>query len=184
MKADFVQFQIDYLLALVKETASKVSFNLALTGVSKERPRFNKTTGKAYTAAGTRAFEEKVRAFAANKFKSPMQGSLKCTIYVYDQMPNYMVNDPLLKAAALAKIIRPERGDLDNKVKAVTDALNGVAYYDDKQISEHDDKRFYTDASAYIAVSLELVGLTKVQVLEIKRQLQNDRNASSGPTVG
>lgn len=51
------------------------------------------------------------------------------------------------EVAVTIHIYRPiKRGDLDNRLKVVIDALNGVAYGDDKQIIElhafrHDDKQ-------------------------------------------
>lgn len=49
------------------------------------------------------------------------------------------------QAAALADDIRPTtKPDCDNIIKIVLDALNGVAYYDDKQVVSVVCKKYYS----------------------------------------
>ena len=50
------------------------------------------------------------------------------------------------KERMLTGEIRPtKKPDMDNIVKAVADALNGIAYEDDKQIIECSIKKYYTE---------------------------------------
>lgn len=44
------------------------------------------------------------------------------------------------------KVIRPtKKPDMDNIIKIIADALNGIAYYDDSQIVDTAVRKFYSD---------------------------------------
>jgi Holliday junction resolvase RusA-like endonuclease len=92
---------------------------------AKERPRFSMKGGYAYTSAKTRTFEDLVKTYYKGpKFEGPVSLALtfsptRVTVCV-TEMPD---TEP-------SKL----RGDVDNYVKSVSDALNGLAYDDDKQI--------------------------------------------------
>ena len=53
--------------------------------------------------------------------------------------------------------------DIDNVVKLVMDALNGVAYDDDKQVVRQYAEKRYTDGEPYIAVRVSPYPMTQVQ---------------------
>ena len=80
--------------------------------VPKERPRV--VNGHAYTPSRTRVYEKAVRILAGAQWREPLAGPVEVEVCVW--MPDY------------------RRRDLDNCVKAITDALNGIAYADDSQI--------------------------------------------------
>lgn len=83
--------------------------------VPKGRPRMNTKTGRAYTPERTKAAERTVAEYAmANRagLGMPWEGTLKVTM----------------------SFVASKQGDLDNYTKLVLDALNGVAYLDDRQI--------------------------------------------------
>ena len=97
---------------------------------AKQRPRMSKR-GFAYTPKTTALHE----AAIAEMYKGPLfaEGDLAVRLrFVHDQIeleiervqPNPEVEQPVKRL----------RGDIDNYVKSVLDALNGVAYSDDKQI--------------------------------------------------
>ena len=65
-------------------------------------------------------------------------------ITAYYKIPNG--TNKAKKAEMLTGKIRPlVKPDFDNVVKAVCDALNGIAYDDDKQIVEARVMKFYSD---------------------------------------
>lgn len=85
--------------------------------VPKGRPRFGR--GRTYTPAKTAAYEELVRLTAVDSRNRQdwrkLTGPVKCTLRFYGANPT---------------------ADIDNLVKAVFDGLNGVAWEDDRQVSE------------------------------------------------
>lgn len=74
-----------------------------------------------------KAEKEKFAGFGANP--------IKVGIYYYKRMPKGMPKKK--RAEALATRLKPTtKQDLDNVVKTVLDALNGIAYDDDSQVVE------------------------------------------------
>jgi Holliday junction resolvase RusA-like endonuclease len=84
-------------------------------------------------------------------------------VAIYDPIPKSY--NALRKAAAELGLINPPVGDLDNKVKAITDGLNGVAYIDDKQINCIEATREYGDHHM-IFVRVERNGLSLEELRE------------------
>lgn len=93
---------------------------------SKDRPRMTKT-GHTYTTKATRQYEE---AFAA-EYKGPCfaEGHLRVKL-IFDIHKTVVVIEPIENLFTESKL----RGDIDNYAKSVLDALNGVAFKDDKQV--------------------------------------------------
>ena len=91
---------------------------------AKERPRFSKQ-GYAYTSKKTRSFEDLVKQYYKGpKFEGPV--SLAITFSTKRVM------------VCVTEMIDTEesglRGDVDNYIKSISDAMNGIAYENDRQI--------------------------------------------------
>lgn len=103
----------------------------------KERPRFDSRTRRAYTPAKTRAYEDRIaRAFRhaaiAEDFEI-ISGPVELTIVAGFPVPKSYSQKS--RASCLQGTQSPtKRPDADNIEKAVADALNGIAYFDDAQI--------------------------------------------------
>ena len=94
----------------------------------KERPRLGRR-GRVFTPERTTQAEAAIAKHWRRKFgrRKPLEGPVMLEID-FDKHGQWIKVSPIDEPHIL-------RGDLDNYVKLVGDALNGVAYLDDKQIS-------------------------------------------------
>ena len=93
---------------------------------SKQRPRSTRS-GHTYTPKETREYEKLIsKAYSGVVFA---EGPLHVTL-VFDNEKTEITIKELKPKRVSSKL----RGDIDNYAKAILDALNGVAYTDDKQI--------------------------------------------------
>ena len=53
------------------------------------------------------------------------------------------------------KIYPTKKPDVDNIIKIIADALNGVAYNDDKQIVMCNCGKYYTDSEPFVCVYIQ-----------------------------
>lgn len=126
----------------------------------KQRPKVyrNKYTGKphAITPRQTVEYENNVKASfyeACDGEKFFLTGAVQMTVNVYVAIAKSTPKKTREKmlTGELKPITRT--GDLDNLFKAITDALNGVAYNDDSQIIEATIRKFYAEeAKAEITI--------------------------------
>ncbi len=100
--------------------------------VAKARPRV--TGHVTYTPGKTKNYETLVKELYFVKHKQTLlEGELKINIKAYFKIPKSTSKKK--KAEMNSGKIRPtKRPDIDNVIKSITDALNGVAYDDDSQI--------------------------------------------------
>lgn len=91
----------------------------------KQRPRFT-FRGQTYTPKETREYEALIKLMAKAMYKgNPLEGALKVRLMFF------------VKRGKTVRLTLPHRKpDLDNFIKSVTDALNGVVWWDDAQIVE------------------------------------------------
>jgi crossover junction endodeoxyribonuclease RusA len=94
---------------------------------AKQRPRTTVKSGKAvtFTPPETREAEKRIRE---QWTAPPEEGPISVIVVFRDTDFDIEV------AAADEPVSKKLRGDLDNYAKTVLDALNGVAWVDDKQI--------------------------------------------------
>lgn len=119
---------------------------------AKQRPRFN---GKfAYTPANTVTYENWIKAcyLRFNDDKELLNGALRVEIEAFFEIPHStslknqlkMIHDEILPS------IKP---DADNIAKSILDALNGIAFKDDKQVVELLVKKHYsTEPKAVVTI--------------------------------
>lgn len=108
----------------------------------KQRPRFNRNTGVAYTPQETLNYENLIKHEYMSKYGKMEFGENDCieaTIVAYFQMPKTDFNKNGLSKSGREKGNKGfrcnTRADADNIAKICLDALNGIAYPDDRQIS-------------------------------------------------
>lgn len=110
--------------------------------IAKGRPQF--FGGHAVTPAKTRKAEERTaEEWIRQAGAVPLIGSVKMDIAFFLETPKSWSRKQ--QAAANRREIRPvKRPDLDNLIKLIQDALNGIAYHDDKQIQEITARKYYS----------------------------------------
>lgn len=120
----------------------------------KGRPRFS-TAGKypkAYTPKETANYENLVKVLYLEGGFPKFEGAVRLEITAYFQVPS-SVSKKRRAAMLIGEEKCMKRPDVDNIGKCVADGLNGVAYEDDKQITELEVKKIY-GATAQVVVEL------------------------------
>lgn len=114
----------------------------------KGRPRFFRRGEHvgSYTPQQTRSFEANVLTQSVGfKPAQPLEQALALTLRFYIPPTKTMMKKKSLKelieGEVLPVVVKP---DLDNLVKSVVDALNGVFWLDDKQIYELTATKLYS----------------------------------------
>ncbi len=112
--------------------------------VGKARPRVTKWG--TYTPKKTVNYENLVKFSYLQKYggRDPLEGYLRLTIRFY--MPIVKSTSKKNRALMLeGKILPDKMPDIDNMVKSIADALNGIAYEDDKQVIELHAYKYYSN---------------------------------------
>ena len=135
------------------------SVELALYVQPKERPRSGKS-GHFYTPKKTQDCERTIQEACAD---APL---LMFPIAIGIE---FTEATPKVKSEG-ARWLRPSKGDVDNKVKTVTDALNGILYRDDKQICDVRATRVY-GASDSFSLDVYRAGLTDLEWENVRKFL-------------
>lgn len=114
----------------------------------KQRPRFNRYTGAAYTPRETRLYETEVKYYFLKEYPHPkkLETSLTVKIDAYFEPPKSTAK--AVREKMFAGKIRPaKKPDADNIIKSICDALNGLAYIDDSQIVSVCCRKLYSDVA-------------------------------------
>ena len=112
------------MVRIAKEMIS-IKFTVYGKPQGKARPRFTRQ-GRAYTPKQTADYERQIKQAyisAGGQLISDTAPILICITACFKKAKTNKMNYPTLKP------------DADNIAKAVCDALNGIAYHDDKQIT-------------------------------------------------
>lgn len=110
-----------------------IEFFVPGKAVGKGRPRFTRS-GHAYTPATTREYEKRVQVAyrLAEAHRGPSDARMRASLHVSAAIPVSWTRKK--KAEALEGKISPGKPDIDNIVKAIFDACNGLVFVDDAQI--------------------------------------------------
>lgn len=137
----------------------KIKLTIPGKPLGKQRPRVLKN-GIAYTPQQTVNYETLVKQlYITEHFQKQLNGPIKATIIAYMPMPKSTSNKK--KEQMIAGIIAPtKKPDWDNIGKIITDALNGLAYEDDKQIVDARVVKLYSDQPR-VEIILEEIEVTE-----------------------
>lgn len=118
----------------------------------KARPRFY--NGHAYTPKNTRDFEKEIRVCYLQQDGRKIDGSVSVNIEAIFKIPESWSKKKKWETIDQGK--RPDvRPDIDNIVKIVMDALNGIAYDDDSQVVEIKARKIYALGYEGVHVNVE-----------------------------
>ena len=117
------------------------------------RPRV--TSRGTYTPKRCRDYKALVAMFARRAMhdKEPMECAVTCRIELYFDVPKSYTKGK--KLAARHNVIKPvgkNTGDTDNHAKAVLDALKGICWVDDSQVTRLIVTKRYTDTGDKVKV--------------------------------
>jgi Holliday junction resolvase RusA-like endonuclease len=121
---------------------------------AKGRPRFNMKTGTTYTPHETKLFEAHIKRYASLHWKRvPLAGPVRLRLIFNFTKPKSKKPDEMHFVS--------KKIDLDNCVKAITDAINGVIYVDDVQIMQIWAEKKYAERESIEMWISEIVPDTK-----------------------
>lgn len=132
----------------------RYKFEIYEKAIGKERPRYSAKTHRMYTPTRTSTFEEKVKNAFLSKYNiqtEPTEKPLEAIIKVQFAPP-----ESLSKKKKNTLLFTPydKKPDCDNLAKSILDALNGLVYKDDKQITYLSIEKLYGEENK-IEVDLE-----------------------------
>ncbi len=110
-----------------------ITFTIPGKPHAKQRPRFSRRSGRAFTPKETVSFEAVVGQIGLQHFPKPLEGPIKLTVFAtFEPAKSWS------KKKAAEHMNRPhtQKPDLDNLVKSLKDGLNRIAYADDGQVAE------------------------------------------------
>ncbi len=122
--------------------------------VPKGRPRV--TRHGTYTPKSTQIFESAIRAAWLKCGEKPFEDgeALDVMVNAYFPIPS---GTPKSKRGKLYLTPYLKRGDIDNIIKAVLDALNGYAYKDDSAVYSVYGSKIYTMEEPFTVVTIRSV---------------------------
>ncbi len=122
----------------------------------KQRPKFARI-GKyvsVRTPEKTKAYEKTIQAAfweQCRNIKFSEGSQLELKVLAFFKIPKSTSKKK--QAAMLSKEIRPtKKPDIDNVLKAVADALNGVCYKDDSCLVKMSGEKFYSDNPGIVII--------------------------------
>lgn len=131
----------------------RVSFTVEGSPFGKQRPRHTKA-GHTYTPAETKAHEHEIAwAYAAQckNYRFPNGTYIDLRVIAYCMIPKSTSTSDRIKmeAGEIRPAVTP---DWDNIGKLVSDALNGIAYDDDKFVVDAQVRKFYSSRPRTVVV--------------------------------
>lgn len=124
----------------------------------KQRPRFSRISKTVYTPNKTAKYEKQIaKAYTDSGGKCiPAECYVSVSVSAFFPVPKSYSKKK--REDCLERRLRPDKKpDMDNILKVVLDALNEVAYEDDKQVVELIGRKYYTESDGYLWVSVSEV---------------------------
>lgn len=141
---NYIEKRVDnYIFSTLESDDNSKAIVIYTEPIPKARPRFTKN-GHAYNPTKNTHYEQLVATAWRLQHKKIITGYIKLTCKFFLPIAKSWSNKD--KQAAMEGKKRPDKKpDTDNLIKAVMDALNEVAWWDDKQIIEIHAAKFYAE---------------------------------------
>jgi Holliday junction resolvase RusA-like endonuclease len=144
-----------------------IHFSVPGQPIGKGRPRVGKRGNHAimFTPAKTVSYENLVKhaAFEAMAGAALIEGPVRAVVHMACQIPASW--SWKRSAQAMRHEIRPTtKPDIDNVLKAIFDAINGVVWKDDVQVCDCQIRKYYSDSPC---VKVWIGELTPVEAMAI-----------------
>lgn len=124
----------------------------------KQRPRFSRISKTVYTPTKTAKYEKQIAKAYTDLGGKCIPDSCYVSVTVHAFFPVPKSYSKKKREDCLKRGLRPDKKpDMDNILKVVLDALNEVAYEDDKQVVELIGRKYYTYGEGYLWVSVREV---------------------------
>lgn len=124
---------------------------LPIKAIPKGRPRVSKH-GHAFTPARTRDFETLAKLHISRQFREEIiKTGVSINIIFGFKVPKSWKQSVIDNMNRLAHLIV---GDVDNYAKATIDAMNGIVFEDDRQITRLTCEKKYSDTD-FILIDIE-----------------------------
>ena len=136
---------------------NKLKFSVKIKPKGKDRPRFRRIGNyvTTYTTKATKDYEETIKkAFleqCEGQYDKEYMGPIKMSIWALFEPPKSYSKKKKMELFDTPHLKKP---DADNIAKAICDALNGIAWKDDSQISDLIIHKYY-DEEDMIIVEIE-----------------------------
>lgn len=138
---------------------SKRRFTVTGNPKGKDRPRFSTFRGmmRTYSSKATVDYEKDVKTSYLHSYSNaPMlEGALQAEINAYYLIPKSTPKKNIPVMLEENKVTK--KPDCDNIAKIILDALNGIAYDDDKQVTTLIVKKHYTQFLPRVEIELKEV---------------------------
>ena len=132
----------------------KYKFEVLGEIVGKERPRVNMYTYRVYTPNKTKDYEFLVQQYFRMQYPKyeTLKGRISINIIAYLKIPQ-STSKTKIQEMLENKISPTKKPDVDNIEKSILDAMNGLVFEDDNQVSKISvEKRFALEEKAVIEV--------------------------------
>lgn len=132
----------------------KYKFEVLGEIVGKERPRVNMYTYRVYTPNKTKDYEFLVQQYFRMQYPKyeTLKGRISINIIAYLKIPQ-STSKTKVQEMLENKISPTKKPDVDNIAKSILDAMNGLVFEDDNQVSKISvEKRFALEEKAVIEV--------------------------------
>ena len=121
----------------------------------KQRPRFSRISKTVYTPTKTAKYEKQIAKAYTDAGGKCIPADCYVSVSVSAFFPIPKSYSKKKREDCLERILRPDKKpDMDNILKVVLDALNKVAYEDDKQVVELIGRKYYTESDGYLWISV------------------------------